>query len=846
MKAKRYNWRTQRQLKVQRRRWDIVEFTNLMLIYTEPLYWEPRPLFHAEKLRDFLSTLLDPQKPGVAFLGILEGRKRTCNWLSGQKALNWVEQTYRDVWLKGGQMLSQYGKEVSELLFDTLFTEHNAEVFIDSERFLACLGQTLGPIRSEKLSEELRLFRKALEDAGRDFFLGFTIDWSYLDSIIWTPQLRISNFWPSSRRIAPEPFDWYHPPMPMSPEEAADVLKNWFWEKVETLFRGLRLSFGLGQAGVWLGNREVEPPVFYYAEPTWLPENPDEFLTSPDCFSALETLCRVTLGTDDPTSADVAGAFLEGNLLTLRREIIRENILRAFYLLIPWWHGSREEWVEEVEREATFVADNWSFVEFSAGFKAYDILTDLAMPAKSMALWGGTLDTAVKLVSQLHNMIAYEPMGGSRRREVFTLTARLRGILGRLKAEMLRVTDDVMAMNRKMEAGLESGIRFAKQAFTSRPLPKVRHLLDALPEFFPYQITKHLTQASVERAKQLRETYDAIETSIHELVSQQEREEKEREQRFREEQREREERRQRTLNYGLAALAAITAFPILIGQMDWTELQQVISRWPKLFAWLGAFLESIHPYLVLIAVVAAGAVIVFLLGTLLYTALRVHPERRDILAETDEFSEVGSRIIKVWQSVDRARPFVNELRKRAFISRRVPGPEPEEVQRLRKQIDDGDRTACQHLVEVWEWVGQIDRLLEAPPEDELEYLKLRVHRFIILAELFDNRPVPFPFPLALCLFRYKSTDFVTSTIVSDFEFKQILNGYGFDDDEVKAIDQWAEQPLKVIKGYEGHELAKQGKKVKDLLARGFVEVMRNFIGVSTLHNRTVKSPRESG
>ena len=825
-----------------------MEFTNLMLIYTEPLYWEPRPLFHAEKLRDFLSTLLDPQKPGVAFLGIPEKRKRTCNWLSDQGALEWIERTYRDVWHRGGQMLSQYGKAVSEPLFDTLFTEHKAEVFIDSERFLACLGQTLGSIRSEKLSEELRLFRKALEDAGRDFFLGFTIDWSYLNSIIWTPQLRISNFWPSSRRIAPEPFDWYHPPMPMSPEEAADVLENWFWKKVETLFRMLRRSFRLGQAGVWLGNREVEPPVFYYAEPTWLPENPDEFLTSPDCFSALETLCRVTLGTDDPTSADVAGAFLEGNLLTLRREIIRENILRAFYLLIPWWHGSREEWVEEVEREAAFVADKWSFVEFSAGFEAYDIITDLEMPRESMALWGGTLDTAVKLASDLHNIAAYEPTGSPRRREVFTLTARLRGILGRLKAEMLRVTDDVMAMKRKMEAGLESGIRFAKQVFTSRPLPKVRHLLDALPEFFSYRYTEytvHLTQAQVERAKQLRDTYDAIETSIHELVSQQEREEKEREERFREEQREREERRQRTLNYGLAALAAITAFPILIGQMDWTELQQVISHWPKLFAWLGAFLESMHPYLVLIAVVAAGAVIVFLLGMLLYTALRVRPEGRDTLVETDTLLETGSKIIKVWQLVNRLLPIANELSERAFISRRVPGPEPEEVQRLRKQIDDGDRTACQHLVEVWEWVGQIDRLLEAPPEDELERLKLRAHRFIILTELLDNRPTDFPFPVALCLFRYKSTDFVPSTVVSDFEFEQVLNGYGFNDDEVKAIDQWAEQPLRVIEGYAGHELAQQGKRVKDLPAGEFVRVMREVIGVSALHEREIEPPSES-
>jgi hypothetical protein len=815
-----------------------MEFTNLMLIYTEPLYWEPRPLFHAEKLRDFLSTLLDPQKPGFAFLGIPKGRKRTCNWLSGQKALNWVEQTYQDVWLKGGQMLRQYGKEVSELLFDTLFTEHKAEVFINSERFLACIEQTLGSVRKEEL-------RKALKDEGKEFFLGLSIDWSYLNKIIWAPQLRVSNFWPSSRRIAPKPPGQYLSPMPMNPEKAADILENFFWKEVETYFRMLRYDFDLGSAAIWVGDREARPPVFYYAEPTRLPESPDEFLTSSDCLSALETLCRVTLGTDDPTSADVAGAFLENNLLTLRREIVRENTLRAFYLLIPWWRGLREDWVEEVEREAAFVADKWSFVEFSAGYKAYDILTDLAMPAKSMALWGGTLDTAVKLVSQLHNMIAYEPMGGSRRREVFTLTARLRGILGRLKGEMLRVTDDVMITNRKLKAGLESGIHFAKQTFTSRPLPKVRHLLDALPEFFSYRRAEHLTQTETERAKQLRETYNSIETSIHELISQQEREEKEREERFREEQREREERRQRTLNYGLAALAAITAFPILIGQMDWTELQQVISRWPKLFAWLGAFLESIHPYLVLIAVVAAGAVIVFLLGMLLYTALRVRPEGRDTLVETDTLLETGSKIIKVWQLVNRLLPIAHELSERAFISRRVPGPEPEEVQRLRQQIDDGDRTACQHLVEVWEWVGQIDRLLEAPPEDELERLKLRVHRFIILTELLDNRPTYFPFPVALCLFRYKSTDFVQSTVVSDFEFEQVLNGYGFDDDEVKAIDQWAEQPLRVIGGYAGHELAQQGKRVKDLPAGEFVRVMREVVGVSALHEREIEPPSES-
>lgn len=820
----------------------IMEFTNLMLLYTVPLYWEPRPIFHADRLREFLLFLLDPQKPGLARLGIPIAPGRTCQWLSERDASDWVEQTYQRVWLRGGQWLQQYGKAVGEQVFDQLFTEHKAELFMDRERFKACW---------ERLRKEAEL-----PEEGLDFYIGFSIDWSYVgESLLWTPQLRIFNFWPSNRRLAPPPPDGIPAPYPVSPQKAADVLENLFWMRVETEFRMLRGVFHLGEAGVWIREREFGPPVFYYAEPTWMPEKPEEYLESSTCLSAIEALCRVTLGTDDPKSTDVSGAFLEGNLFTLRREIARKTI-QGFYLIIPWWSGDRTDWIEEVEREAVFVADKWFFVEFAAGFRSYDIETDLAMHSESIALWVGTLDTAAKLTSHLNNLVAYEPAGSPHKREAFKLVNQLRALLARLETQVLPVTDDMIAMRRKWEAAVESTTRFARQVFTSQPLPKVCHLLDALPDFFPYRYSGQLAKHAAERAEQLRRTYDSVEKAIQDLVEQERQEEREQEERFREEQRklqeeqrEQHERNQRILGYGLAALAAITAFPILIGQMNWDELRQVISHWPKSFLWVGAILEALHPYLVLIATISAGVIIAFLLGLLIWTALpskvqrgRVAVEQGEQEGEDKEWQEIGAKIIQVWQLVEHTKETVSELRELAFISRRAPGEESEKVKALRRQVDKWDQEACERLIEVWEWLKRIEQESEAPPKDELEWLKLRVHRFIIATELLDNRPVPFPFPVALCLFRYKSTDFVASTVVSNFEFEQILNGYGFDDDEVKAIDRWAERELRAIERFAGHELAEPGKRLRDLPPREFVAAMREWVGVSALHEREIKSP----
>ncbi|HEC23565.1 MAG TPA: hypothetical protein ENI95_11700 [Chloroflexi bacterium] len=800
-----------------------MDFTSLMLLRSTPLYWGPRPLFHARQLRDFLLFILDPEKPGFAALGIISpDNAGSRDWLSPREGSLWVDEVTRRVWLSGGTLLKEHGDAISEWVFHE-FLGFRADLFIDRRRFEACL-QAL-PSRVPGLEDSLiREITGSHPDLG--YYLGFSIDWSHVGkSVLWTPQLRISDFWPVSARLAPPRLMAVPPSSPKTSLVAADILENLFWKQVEKGFRIMRLGFGLGEAGVWVARHELEPPVFYYAEPAEMPSRPEDFLESPACLADLEHLCRVALGTHDPRSSDVIGSFLEGNLLALRRELLGSDRIHPFYLVLPWWSTERAEWIEEVERELLFIADKLFYVEFSAGYRIYDITTDLAMPTEAMALWGGTLDDAAEIVRDLQRTVAFEMARSRQKKEAFITVKHLRALLSRLEAEMLRVTDQVLMMERRWRVAVESTAQFAARAFTAREIPGLRSLIAGLKDFGVYRLTGELTRQASQRARQIRETFAGTEKMLYNMLEQEQQEE-----------REQEERNQRVLGYSLAALAAVTALPIVIGQMDWGELQSVMQDWPPMFSWLGSLMRMVHPYLALIAVIGAAVLISFLTGMLLLALWQ--PGRR----RKSEMEIVGSRLAEAWQWVGVARPMIGLLREHAFVSRRVPDSAVPEIAILRREADEWDRRVCERIVEIWEWIlaqREEDRI---DPEAGLHTRWQQVRRFIITTEMLDNRPTPLPLPVTLCLFRYKSTDFIASSPVSDFEFEQMLNGYGFEDDEVRAIDQWADQELSNIPRYAGYEMARRGRRLRDLPPAEFVTALREVVGVSALHERTIEPP----
>jgi hypothetical protein len=269
-----------------------------------------------------------------------------------------------------------------------------------------------------------------------------------------------------------------------------------------------------------------------------------------------------------------------------------------------------------------------------------------------------------------------------------------------------------------------------------------------------------------------------------------------------------------------------------------------MGGWPGFLGPVKNLLESLHPYLVLIGLISASVVIPFLVCMVGWIYFRARRKPEQPPRDPDEFQKTGRRIVCVWQLVDTCRSAVRRLRELAFVSHVTPGRTPaQEETELRWQIDASDRRACDELAAVWDWLAKTENPMDGSEPLEFESLRLLVHRSIIATELLNNRPVPFPLPLGICLFRHKSPDLVASSVVSDFEFEQVLNGYGFEDDEVKAIDAWAEQPLAAIPPYAGHPLAAAGKRLKDLPIREFTQAMRDVVRVSALHTDAIQPPQ---
>lgn len=66
-----------------------MQFTELMMLYTTPLYWEPSASFHARQLKEFLLYLLDPEKPGYGVL-----LDESTSYWHEDDAIQWIEDTY--------------------------------------------------------------------------------------------------------------------------------------------------------------------------------------------------------------------------------------------------------------------------------------------------------------------------------------------------------------------------------------------------------------------------------------------------------------------------------------------------------------------------------------------------------------------------------------------------------------------------------------------------------------------------------------------------------------------------------------------------------------------------------
>lgn len=787
-----------------------MRFTELMLLYTAPMFWVDRPRLNADNLGRFLASLLDPGKPGYGGLRPYASRE-PADWRTGDAALEWIVQTHQKTWVRGADSIERFGDDAVVPAFN-LYVAERADVVVDGERLGACLLEGLDP--QEGTAEFLLQLHSTLEA----IVVGLSIDWASAETLLWAPQLRISNFWPRSPRLAPPPPAPVAAPEAREPEGAAEVLLS-YWLKVETAISLLRQRFGLGVAMVSLEPQKIEPSLFFYATPEAMCEKAEDFVAPPH-LQSLEALARRVIGTQDLLSSDVSGAFLEGNLLTFRHERVRDERWQSLHLIVPWIPGEGDR--EEVERELCFVADKLAFVDFSAGWDVQQIMSGLAIPRERMSLWGGTLDSAAALARELQISTAFQARRSRPRAAAFRLVGQLRASLSSFDAEFSRVTDDIVISEVRWRASVDAASQYARNVFTARPLPRVNLLLEkgGLYRMYGDQVDR-----AARRANQLRDHFRSTAQALENMLDQERRE-----------QREHDERSQKVVGFGLAALAAVTAFPILIGSMDWETLRDQMRLWPRWGSWLGRLLEDLHPLLTLIAALAALGTIGVILGSLVWTLLP------DVWTKTP-FSGMGRKVVDVTQRLSQVSPLAHILRRVLSGHTMSTAVEQSDVKELRQVIDAQDRRVCELVVEVMEWLLEqgteadgTPAALAAPtpksllerwrPTSDLTQLEAQVHRFIIARELFDNRPTPLLLPTTLCLLRYQSTRLFHNPVVSTWELRRVLRGYGFSDQELDLLET-AREHFKALR---------PGQCVEELRTRG----------ITVFHERPFETPTGAG
>lgn len=777
-----------------------MRFTRLAVMASRYLYWSPRAAFHTKHLVQMLVSLLDPNLPGHASVAFLDRRKRITSWRSGAEAIGEVKR-YAEMLSQMVPVLETRHDGADELAMNR-FTANLLRVVFDKDRLLSWAGDHLLNQGRDDEMGSLTLIRK-IQNHPSPVLVDLISDWSLVGkSLTWAPLCVIGN---ALLNLEGHPPPWYTPPIlpPVDATEAAQCLEEFLLKECDRLFQRVRTGLHLGTAAVKLLHRDFQTPVFYYAEPEHLPDQPEDYLDRTR-IGHVETLCRSTLGTEDPVGSDVQGALLEGNVVLLRHTILGNQAVQTFYQALPWLPPDAKDRWQEVEREVFFLCDKLTFVEFQAAFRVYDILTDLEIPLKQMGLWGGTLDGTAKLARALRQSVAFEESRSTEKARAFDLVKQLRWCVSRLEAEMVRVTDGVMTQERRWRsAAQDTGIYF-ERVISSRAIAPLRDMSQNLTEqISSFRVSGEVVRQGKERAEQLRTTFSDVSRALDAMLEMEQQED-----------RERYERTQRVLGYGLAALATLTAFPLVVGDMNWAELQEVIARWPGPFLWLGNLISAIHPYLVLASLSGALGVI----GLLLFGSFWSSRHRRP--RPQQQFLALGRRLNRMTRDVEAILPIVSRVRSKAFVSRVWAGKqEDEEVRQDRERLDLEDRKAVEVLLEVDDWLRRNE---DGAATSALDSTTREVLRFVILVELMDQRLNPFPLPLALSVFRYASRRYVARSIVSDYEFEQVLNGYGYEDSEVEAIDRWVE---------------KWGR----LEARDLVKKLQE-LGVSALHARPVEAP----
>lgn len=696
-------------------------------------------------------------------------------WVTGKDAQWWVEKTEQSF----QNYARQCGGDESALL--RLFIRHRCVVFapFDAESISqSLLDLLISRVREEVGGDSAQRMQGMLQYHAltEPIQTPYALYWSWRlvdfsvskNDLIYQPMLALWNSWPASRRWAPAPSDEQPTNVLLTPEEAASLLEDVLWKKVETLFAIVRQSLGLGVAEPEFAGKEVQSPVFYFATPAELPPSADEYERG--YRSSLYTLTRTCLRSDDPFSHEVAWGAVEGNLLALRCERPSQRQVAAWYLLLPFSPTPTSE--EEFEQDLDFVADKMTFLEFSIGHEARDVDTDVREYATRYARWGGSLDGVSEQVGQSPGFLQRaRPAGRGKVGEEMT---RLSLLLFQMRALLEKTNSDAQQVVRKFQGYLDGTEDFFRRAFTYAPLPGRHSLQEAVLDAYPY----HYLQQPVRSLENMMETVtenlrgfiEVIERGIESVERSVERSVREAQARW-----------MRMLGVLFGLLTLLVALPQFVPGAVLTA-----ETYP---AWLQERLP-----LPVLEVLVRGSVGMLILSLVIVVFGYAFYQIYHYFGRSEDPNI--DRIRHLWDLVEQSHDLV--LKARSLLLEQIDG----DVQAELEQADEkASALLCQIFSTLREPEKPSKRLRQFPRVWREFHWGTGVAEWVErnallrwLIALFDLRPDTIPLPRTLCLLHYKGAQFQTRSSISDWEFERSLRWAGFSSDEVVRLREWLSHP----------------------------------------------------
>jgi hypothetical protein len=707
-------------------------------------------------------------------------------WLEEEDARWWVQKTAA-AFNEYTRLFPQ--RDESHLL--RLFVRHRCVVWaaLNGPALLTALYELLQATLEEYHERTRHLLQWHGIAKPEDLTIDRPVYWSWRltdfgasrGNLLWQPMLALWDAWPASRGWAPPPPPGTTVSPRLSPQEAADLLENFLWEKLERVFALARQACGLGLAEPEFAEMEVRPPVFYFVAPVSPPKDPQNYVE--DLMPLLFPLVRKCLASDDPLSQEIAWGLLEGDLVTLRRERVSREGTRSWYLLLPVANKEGETVSEEIEGDLGFLADSLTFVEFTIGDDARDIATDLEEVGTRQALWGGTLHSVSEQLSEAFSL------GGSvtprDRHQMSSELWEMLLLLHRWRALMEKMHSDAAQVLRKYQGYLDATEDFVRRSLTfSFPLPPfLRSLGDALQDAYPYHYLREPLKSLENQVSVLSTNIANVIASLDAALS-----------RVEQQAREMQEQAMQWLSLVLALLALVIGVPQLIPGAAISEANYPLwlSRVLPLHALESSTRILVVVLMALLAALFAGMALRWLLSRFPRQdrfSARIR-QLQTLLERAEQIARLTVSTKEMLSSTDLASLWLErEVRRKPLAQQVTPG----------WQLERLDRQACELLAELWGQMREAEKLLSgwrrllgwlARWSRQVEAWLVRNRRLRYLIALFDLRPANIPLPRTLCVFRYKSTDFHARSVISDWEFNRSLRLAGFAPEERALLEKW--------------------------------------------------------